>query len=61
MYSNFCDLGGTLLEKKRYAYTAETDLSALTPEQAMPYAYGDAGWKDALTACKAWMFTCNHG
>ena len=44
------DLGGNLLEKKRYAYTMETDLSVHTPAQTIPYAYDDAGWKDKLTA-----------
>ena len=39
-----------MLEKKRYAYTTAADLSALTPAQTVPYAYGDAGWKDKLTS-----------
>ena len=38
------------MEKKRYAYTVEADMSALTPAQTVPYAYGDANWKDKLTA-----------
>ena len=44
------DLGGNMVEKKKYAYTAQADLSALTPTQTVPYAYGDANWKDKLTA-----------
>jgi|GEM_PF-2450209 len=44
------DLGGNMVEKKKYAYTAQADLSALTPMQTVPYAYGDANWKDKLTA-----------
>ena len=44
------DQGGNILEKKRYAYTMETDLSVHTPAQTIPYAYDDAGWKDKLTA-----------
>ena len=44
------DQGGNILEKKRYAYTVEADLSGLTPAQTVPYAYGDANWKDKLTA-----------
>jgi len=44
------DQGGNILEKKRYAYTVEADLSGLTPVQTVPYAYGDANWKDKLTA-----------
>jgi RHS repeat-associated protein len=37
-------------KKKRYPYTLDADLSIHTPEQAIPYAYGDANWKDKLTA-----------
>ncbi len=44
------DQGGNILEKKRYEYTTAADLAALTPEQAIPYAYTDANWKDKLTA-----------
>ena len=44
------DLGGNLLEKNRYAYTTAADLSALTPAQTVSYTYGDANWKDKLTA-----------
>ena len=36
--------------KKRYAYTPAADLSAITPEQTMPYVYGDPNWKDKLTS-----------
>ena len=44
------DQGGNILEKRRYAYTRETDLSRLTPEESIPYSYADANWKDKLTA-----------
>lgn len=44
------DQGGNLLEKKRYAYTTAAELSGLAPEQTLAYAYGDANWKDKLTA-----------
>jgi RHS repeat-associated protein len=44
------DRGGNLLEKRQYAYTTETGLTNATPEQTIPYTYGDEGWKDLLTA-----------
>ena len=48
--TNAYELGGNLLEKKRYAYTPEADLSAIMPEQTVPYAYADPNWKDSLTS-----------
>ena len=41
------DAGGNLLEKKEYAYTTGVLGTAIS---AMPYTYGDANWKDKLTA-----------
>ncbi len=71
------DLGGNIVEKKKYAYTAQADLSALTPTQTVPYTYGDANWKDKLTAydgqpvtydaignpltCNGWTYTWKAG
>jgi hypothetical protein len=50
LYSHFYDLGSNIQVKKRYVYTTAADLSVLTPAQTVPYAYGDANWKDKLTA-----------
>ena len=41
------DRGGNILSKVRYAYTTGTLGTAL---ETTPYAYGDANWKDKLTA-----------
>ena len=41
------DRGGNILSKARYAYTIG-ELG--TAAQVVPYAYGDANWKDKLTA-----------
>ena len=41
------DRGGNILSKARYAYTTGTLGTAL---KTIPYAYGDANWKDKLTA-----------
>ena len=41
------DRGGNILNKTRYAYTTG-ELG--TPVEYVPYAYGDANWKDKLTA-----------
>lgn len=41
------DRGGNILSKVRYAYTTGTLGTAL---ETIPYAYGDANWKDKLTA-----------
>ena len=41
------DRGGNILSKVRYAYTAGTLGTAL---EIIPYTYGDANWKDKLTA-----------
>ena len=54
------DQGGNILEKKRYAYTRETDLSSLTPEESIPYAYEDANWKDRLTAYNGKPILCDE-
>ena len=43
------DKGGNIQEKKRYKYTTD-DLSSLTPEETISYAYDDMNWKDKLTA-----------
>ena len=44
------DHGGNILSKVKYAYTTGTVGTAL---ETIPYAYGDANWKDKLTAYKA--------
>ena len=41
------DRGGNILSKVRYAYTTGALGTAL---ETIPYAYGDANWKDKLTA-----------
>ena len=41
------DRGGNILNKVRYAYTTGTLGTAL---ETIPYTYGDANWKDKLTA-----------
>ena len=41
------DQGGNILSKVKYAYTTEELGAAL---ETIPYAYGDANWKDKLTA-----------
>ena len=41
------DLGGNILSKKAYAYTAGTLGAAVHTDT---YTYGDADWKDKLTA-----------
>ncbi len=41
------DRGGNILSKVKYAYTTGTVGTAL---ETIPYAYGDANWKDKLTA-----------
>ena len=41
------DLGGNILSKKAYAYTTGTLGAAVHTDT---YAYGDANWKDKLTA-----------
>ena len=41
------DRGGNILSKVRYAYTTGTVGTAV---ETIPYAYGDANWKDKLTA-----------
>ena len=41
------DLGGNILSKKAYAYTAGTQGAAVHTDT---YTYGDADWKDKLTA-----------
>ncbi len=43
------DQGGNILSKTRYAYTTGALGSAL---QTINYTYGDANWKDKLTAYK---------
>ena len=40
------DRGGNILSKVKYAYTTGTVGTAL---ETIPYAYGDANWKDKLT------------
>ena len=44
------DLGGNIKEKKRYAYTTDAISSTSTSVQTVSYTYGDANWKDKLTA-----------
>ena len=41
------DRGGNILNKAKYAYTIGTLGMAL---ESIPYTYGDANWKDKLTA-----------
>ena len=41
------DRGGNILSKMKYAYTTGTLGTAV---ETIPYAYGDANWKDKLTA-----------
>ena len=41
------DCGGNILSKTKYAYTTGTVGTAL---ESIPYSYGDANWKDKLTA-----------
>lgn len=41
------DRGGNITSKVKYAYTTGT---LGTAQQTIPYAYGDANWKDKLTA-----------
>ena len=40
------DLGGNILNKKRYAYTTGT---VGTVKETVSYTYGDSNWKDKLT------------
>ena len=40
------DLGGNILNKKKYVYTTGTVGSV---QQTIPYTYGDTNWKDKLT------------
>ena len=42
------DCGGNILNKARYAYTAADELGEAL--ESIPYTYGDANWKDKLTA-----------
>ena len=42
------DRGGNILNKARYAYTAADELGEAL--ESIPYTYGDANWKDKLTA-----------
>ncbi|MEA5015629.1 MAG: RHS repeat-associated core domain-containing protein [Candidatus Limiplasma sp.] len=53
------DQGGNILEKKRYGYTLAANLDGLTPEQVIPYAYGDTNWKDRLTAYDGKPIACD--
>ena len=39
------DLGGNILKKERFAYNDTT-----TPLETVTYTYGDATWRDKLTA-----------
>ena len=39
------DLGGNILKKERFAYADTT-----TPLETITYEYGDANWRDKLTA-----------
>ncbi len=39
------DLGGNILKKERFAYADTT-----TPLETVTYTYGDANWRDKLTA-----------
>jgi RHS repeat-associated protein len=43
------DRGGNMLERKTYAYTADS-LDEAEVLNTDTYSYGDAGWKDKLTA-----------
>ena len=42
------DRGGNILNKARYAYTTADELGEAV--ESIPYTYGDANWKDKLTA-----------
>ena len=42
------DRGGNILNKAKYAYTTEDELGEAV--ESIPYTYGDATWKDKLTA-----------
>lgn len=42
------DCGGNILNKAKYAYTTEGELGEAI--ESIPYTYGDANWKDKLTA-----------
>ena len=42
------DRGGNILNKARYAYTTVDELGEAI--ESIPYTYGDANWKDKLTA-----------
>ena len=42
------DRGGNILNKAKYAYTTADELGEAV--ESIPYAYGDANWKDKLTA-----------
>ena len=42
------DRGGNILNKAKYAYTIADELGEVV--ESIPYTYGDANWKDKLTA-----------
>ena len=42
------DRGGNILNKAKYAYTTADELGEAV--ESIPYTYGDANWKDKLTA-----------
>ena len=42
------DCGGNILNKAKYAYTTADELGEAL--ESIPYTYGDANWKDKLTA-----------
>lgn len=42
------DAGGNILDKRIYAYI--TDATLGSPLEVIPYSYGDAAWRDKLTA-----------
>ena len=42
------DRGGNIMNKAKHAYTAEEELGEAI--ESIPYTYGDANWKDKLTA-----------
>ena len=50
------DRGGNILSKVRYAYTTGALGTVL---ETIPYAYGDANWKDKLTAYNGKAITCD--
>ena len=49
------DCGGNILNKARYAYTAGDELGEAL--ESIPFTYGDANWRDKLTAYNGVLIT----